>query len=173
MTDTTPSDLVRQALNGDQEAYGELCLQNWSGLVTLARSVLVDDGDAEDAVQDVLVHGWKKLPALRDPSVFSSWLKKSLLRECIRRAKRRKQRSTSTFDPAAIEIADPPNQPSVDVPRALAELSPRQRAVVFLGEVRGLDDRQIADLLSIRQPTVRVHRLRARDRLRQLLGDAP
>ncbi|MDA8019961.1 MAG: sigma-70 family RNA polymerase sigma factor [Thermoanaerobaculia bacterium] len=167
MTDENSSDLALRARAGDQEAFGQLCLRHWSGLVALARSVLIDDAEAEDAVQDSLVHAWKKLPALRDPAAFSPWLKKSLLRDCIRRAKRRKKK----VELSDLEIAGPPNQSNVDVPGALRTLSPRQRAVLFLGEVQGLEDREIANLLRLRPSTVRVHRARARERLQELLGD--
>ena len=157
---------MRRAQGGDHDAFGDLCLSLWPGLVALARSILVWQGDAEDTVQDVLIRAWAKLPELREPAAFSPWLKKSLLRECLRRAKRRRP----SEDLSEVTLSGPPNQSTCNVTQALASLSPRQRAVVYLGDIQGLDDREIADLLNLRPTTVRVHRLHARDRLRQLLG---
>lgn len=156
-----------RARGGDDEAFGQLCTAHWARLVAMARVVLTDDTEAEDAVQDCLVHSWQKLPSLRDPRAFSAWLRKITLRECIRRAKRH-IRHVEAFDE---DCAQPPNQSTHNVAQALRELSPRQRAVVFLGDVQGQDDAAIARLLGVSSSTVRVHRKRARDRLSILLGE--
>jgi RNA polymerase sigma-70 factor (ECF subfamily) len=62
-----------------------------------------------------------------------------------------------------------PNQIDGDLVRALSQLSPRQRAVLHLGEIEGLTDEEVATTLGLRPATVRVHRQRGRQRLRQIL----
>jgi RNA polymerase sigma factor (sigma-70 family) len=52
----------------------------------------------------------------------------------------------------------------------LLALSPRQRAVLWLSEFEGLADTAIAETLRLSEATVRVHRHRARARLRAFEG---
>ena len=56
----------------------------------------------------------------------------------------------------------------IDVGRLLAELAPKQRAVLHLTTIEGYTDREIAEVLGITSSSVRVHRLRARRRLAKL-----
>ena len=57
-----------------------------------------------------------------------------------------------------------------DLERLLAKLAPRQRAVLHLTVVEGLSDSEIAEILGIAGSSVRVHRLRGRRHLEQLVA---
>jgi RNA polymerase sigma-70 factor (ECF subfamily) len=58
-----------------------------------------------------------------------------------------------------------------DVIRALASLTPNQRAAVLLHDLEGFTSPEAARLLGMTAPTVRVHLFRARRRLREALSD--
>ena len=60
---------------------------------------------------------------------------------------------------------------SIDVGRLLRRLAPRQRAVLHLTAVEGLTDSEIASVLDITPSSVRVHRLRARKRLQEIVKE--
>ncbi|HZI64315.1 MAG TPA: sigma-70 family RNA polymerase sigma factor [Thermoanaerobaculia bacterium] len=172
------SEVVLRARAGDTEAFGELVEELWAPLVGLARAVLAGDPEAEDVVQEALVVAWRRLPALRDPARFPAWVRRIVARRCLGQLRRRRlrpiplelpagddrraQRPAATNFAAATEAA-------IDVSRLLAALPPRQRAVLYLTAVEGCTDREIAAMLGILPPTVRVHRLRAARRLRSWL----
>lgn len=163
---------LERARRGDREAFGDLVEASWLDLVGLARAVLASDLHAEDLVQETLVHAWSRLGELRDDARFGAWVRRILVRRCYRqgRAQRRRREAEAALLPSPPAAADPTVRLSAE--RALQALSPRQRAVIYLTAVEGRSDREIAAVLGLFPPTVRVHRMRAIRRLRTLLGEA-
>jgi RNA polymerase sigma factor (sigma-70 family) len=71
----------------------------------------------------------------------------------------------------AIEPGYEMPEPAIDLIRALARLSPKQRACAILHLYADLPTNDVARILGIRQGTVRVHLSQARRRLRAMLED--
>jgi RNA polymerase sigma-70 factor (ECF subfamily) len=159
---------VRLAQRGDPDAFSSLVERHWSRLVSYARSVL-GDAEAEDAVQDALVVAWGKLGTLAEPAAFRAWVLRILGRLCFRRRRFSRRFLSLVGLPEAADPAPAVGQ-SIDVARTLRMLAPRQRAVMHLTIVEGMSDTEIGTALSIDAASVRSHRRRARDRLRQLLA---
>jgi len=167
----TPAEpfLVRRALRGDRGAFSDLVVGHWTPLVRLARSV-VGEAEAEDAVQDGLVAAWRHLSSLREPSAFSSWLSRVVLRSCFKRVRRRRPWLPLDDAPEPRAVTNPGG--AVDVERMLGSLAPRQRAVMHLTVIEGMSDSEIAKVLEISAAGVRAHRRRARESLGHLLNGA-
>ena len=165
----TDAGLVRLAQQGDPAAFSSLVERHWSRLVPFARSVL-GDAEAEDAVQDALVLAWSKLDGLAEPAAFRAWVLRILGRLCFRRARFSRRFLSLVGVP---EPADPKAESAgqrIDVERTLSRLAPRQRAVMHLTVVEGMSDSEIGQALGIDAASVRSHRRRARERLRQVLA---
>ncbi len=171
------ADLVRLARTGDREAFGDLVERFWNELVALARGVLATDADAEDMVQDALVHAWQRLWTLRSPESFGAWVRRIVTRRCLTRARRqRPQQPIETIEagealsPEAeqLTMADPRPGHRVDAARLLAALAPKQRAALYLTWIEGCTDQEAGRAMGLRPATVRVHRFRGLKRLRQL-----
>lgn len=169
MTDAE-AELVLRATADDRRAFSALVELHWARLVRLARSV-VGEAEAEDAVQDGLVAAWRRLGELRQPAAFGPWVTRVVLRLCLRRSRRR--RPWAPLDAVAEPAWEDDPGARLDVPRLLAALAPRQRAVMHLTAVDGLTDGEIAVLLSLTPAGVRSHRRRARRRLERLLAATP
>lgn len=168
----TDAGLVRLAQRGDAEAFSALVERHWSRLVPFARSVL-GDADAEDAVQDALVVAWSKLGGLAEPAAFRAWVLRILGRLCFRRARfGRRFRSLGSL-PEPSDPAPESVRQALDVERLLGMLAPRQRAVMHLTVVEGMSDSEIGAVMGIDAASVRSHRRRARERLRQVLIGPP
>jgi len=158
---------VERARAGDEDAFERIVAATWASSVALARVVLAEQHrDAEDAVQEAYCQVWLALPRLRSSSAFRAWLRRITVREAGRFRRRAVAGSPGT-DESLLQQA--PNQRDGDVAKALARLPERQRAVLYLGEIEGLTDAEVAESLGIRRSTVRVHRQRGRNRLRKLL----
>ncbi len=158
--------LVREALDGDQEAYAALVERHWNRLVRLARSV-VGEADSEDAVQEGFLLAWRKLSSLRHPEAFSGWLSRIVFRICL-------QKTRVATMVSIEELSEPSSSDSsvdvdIDVERILQKLAPQQRAVMHLTVVEGMTDSEIGSNLGIRPSSVRAHRRRARESLSRLL----
>lgn len=158
-------ELAERARAGETAAFTVLVERHWPRLVRVARSI-VGDAEAEDAVQEALITGWKKMRRLRHPEAVGTWLSRITIRRCLAVAKRRRPQVALT------EAGEPNFEPNpgaaVDVERVLAALAPRQRAVMHLTAVEGLSDTEIGTVLSMSPATVRAHRRRAREKLLRL-----
>jgi RNA polymerase sigma-70 factor (ECF subfamily) len=170
MTPTTDlrdgiADLVQRAQAGDREAFGELVERLWADLVALARGILAADGEAEDLVQDALIHAWPRLRSLRRPESFAAWMRRIVARRCLSRVRRRRP----TLE--LVELPDRRTDPAagVDAAQLLGTLAPRQRAVLYLTWIEGCNDREAGDILGISAATVRVHRHRGLNQLRRIV----
>ncbi len=155
--------VIQRAVGGDREAFAIIVERRWTPLVSMARSVL-GDLEAEDAVQDGLVLAWRRRESLRDNNAFVAWLTRVVLRVCLRRAGQK-----PNWVPLAL-VADRAARPrdpvaGLDVARCLAQLAPRQRAVMHLTVIEGMSDREIGHALAITAGSVRAHRRRARTSL--------
>jgi RNA polymerase sigma-70 factor (ECF subfamily) len=111
----------------------------------LARAILLDDGEAEDAVQEASLTAWRKQGSLREASSFGAWFDRILINEC--RDRLRKRRRSVQLAPSEVSlevpaaIADGGADPDVD--RALAALDVDHRIVVVM---RYWQDRTVDDI---------------------------
>lgn len=155
---------------GVAEAQTEagLYAQHRMGLVRFA-TVLMGPSDAPDAVSDAM------LSLLKSGSLAKADNPQGLMyRAVYRRAKsyqrsgfRRRQREQRIAEQVAVE--DPALQ--IDVVRAVARLSPLQRACVFLIYWEDLSTSDVGIRLGIGEGTVKKHLARARSRLREVLDE--
>ena len=162
--------LVMAARRGDKGAFGTVVETCWDDLVRFARSI-VGDADAEDIVQECLVHAWRELPRLKDADRFRPWITTAVFRRCLRWKRwwwwRRRE---PLADPAPDTRATSPDD-RLDIARLLGRLTRRQRAVLHLTVVEGMSDTEIARALSMTPGTVRAHRRRARESLGSILRE--
>jgi RNA polymerase sigma factor (sigma-70 family) len=165
------------------ERLGALFDGHHERLFRLACRLTLDREEARDLVQEAFLRAARQLethPAGEAPG--AGWLVRTLVnlsRDHHRRAgvrSRTRLALAAEAAPAAgrgIEPAAPGPESQVvaraTVRAALAELPPRQRAVVVLHEIEELPVREIAALLGIARVTVRWHLLAARRELARIL----
>jgi RNA polymerase sigma-70 factor, ECF subfamily len=124
---------------------GGLVMARVGDAYRLARAILLDDGEAEDAVQEASLTAWRKQASLRDPSAFDAWFDRILVNEC-RDQLRRRRRSVPIGAPsirleAAADRPETGSDPELD--RALATLDLDHRVVVVM---RYWQDRAVDDI---------------------------
>jgi len=66
-------DLIEKAKAGDNVAYEDLLRPNLKPAARLARALLGDSNEAEDAVQEAAVKCWRRLGNLRPGAEFQPW----------------------------------------------------------------------------------------------------
>jgi RNA polymerase sigma-70 factor, ECF subfamily len=137
--------------------------------VTLWRAVYAYAGGrrevADDAVAEAFARAMTRGAEVRDPVAY-------LFRIAFRVASAELAR-TKQEDGAMPEmsVVDPSTNGLPDLLRALTELSPAQRAAVYLHYRADLPVREIAHLTGMSSASVKVHLVRGRRRLRELLGE--
>jgi RNA polymerase sigma-70 factor (ECF subfamily) len=154
--------LVEAARHGDHEAFEVLATAAGDRLYAIARLLLRDVHQAQDAVQETLVRAWRDLPDLRDASRFDAWLHRLLINACADEGRRQRRWSAevrviapepSDRDPAS-SLAD-----RDALERGFRRLKPEWRAVLVLHLYLGLTVPEIADALGVPVGTVksRIH----------------
>lgn len=118
---------------------------------------------AEDAVAEAFARAIEHVDRIREPI---PWIYRTAFRIASRELQREKRLPPPAPDP--VPGLDPGE--IQDVIRALATLSPNQRAAVLLHDLEGFSGLEVARLLGISAATARVHMFRGRRRLRELLG---
>jgi RNA polymerase sigma-70 factor, ECF subfamily len=166
MVATTDGDLVSRAQAGRLDAFEELVRRHRLGTYRVALRMLGDESDAEDATQDAFVQAWRKLAGFRADAAFSTWMYRIVTNRCLNMLRARRR-----TDPLPPDREAPASRPDriaegrwqvEDLQRAIARLTPEQRAPLVLRELEGLSYEQIAETLELSIPAVksRLHRAR-------------
>ena len=140
-----------------------------------ALRMTTDRADAEDLLQETFLRAAthrRNLP--RPERAARAWLTRTLVNMCRDRARRSavRRRHREAVTASEPHRSSDPEQLAVarqQMDAALAELSPRRRAVLVLRELDGCEETQVAELLGLRRTTVRWHAAAARKHLRQRL----
>lgn len=133
-------------------------------------TVLVGPADAPDVVTDAVLAAFRS-PGWRDVDQPRAYLYRCVLNTATswRRTDDRRRRREEVVGRQAVASAPPPDG-AVDVHRALAHLTPQQRAVIFLAYWEDLTPPQIASTLGVSEGTVRKQLARARAELRKVIA---
>jgi len=70
----TDTELIRQTLSGEAEAFGELVQRYQDAVYAVALHRTGDFTSAQDIAQEAFIEAYKSLPTLREPSRFPGWL---------------------------------------------------------------------------------------------------
>lgn len=167
-------ELVVSAQAGDREAFAELVRTHQRRAYAVARAIVLDHHDAEDAAQDGFLHAYRALSRFRPGEPFGAWLHRIVANAALDLQRRRKVRTTSALpDTVALPFRDPAESDELvrRLGAALAELPVRQRSVIVLHDVEGFRHAEIGEMLGIPEGTARSDLHHARAALRRLLGN--
>jgi RNA polymerase sigma-70 factor, ECF subfamily len=166
MAATTDADLVSKAQAGRLDAFEELVRRHRLATYRVALRMLGDEHDAEDATQDAFVQAWRNLARFRADAAFSTWMYRIVTNRCLNLIRARRRTEPLPHDRQA-----PASEPDriaegrwqvEDLKRAIARLTPEQRAPLVLRELEGCSYGEIAEALELSIPAVksRLHRAR-------------
>src|SRR5579862_3320324 len=175
VTPTAPSDeaaLILAAQEGDQDAFGELVRHHQRRAYAVARAIVLNHEDAEDAVQEAFLHAYRALDRFRPDQAFGAWLHRIVANAALDLTRRRKVREADELtESLASSFRDPGETADLRgrLREALARLTPRQRSVILLHDVEGFRHGEIGLLLGIPEGTARSDLHHARRALRMVL----
>jgi RNA polymerase sigma-70 factor (ECF subfamily) len=170
----TDTELVKAALDGQKEAFGELVRRYERPIRAVAINILGDHHGLEDAVQDTFVAGYKNLFMLRNRDSFGPWLMKIARRCALEWASRRPKGTLLGATPAAA-IENPDGRLDEDNEALLAavvKLPEAERQVVMLRYFAGHSVSEVAEAVGRSIGTVTKQLSRAHKRLRKILKES-
>jgi RNA polymerase sigma-70 factor (ECF subfamily) len=153
-------DAMRAPISGmrdeRQAAFARMLESSLDRAYRLARVMLADPNDADDALADASLRAWRSQRSLRDPTRFEAWFTRIVANVCRdRRASRRSEPMPLAFDLVGVTDAYDEAVERDALRDALRHLTPDHRAVIALHYLEGLTVREIADALGVRAGTVK------------------
>ncbi len=169
------AELVKRALAGDDAAFRTIMERHNQRLYRVARSILRNDVEAEDAVQEAYINAFTHLDSFRGDSSLATWLSRITMNEALGRL-RRERPSVELNERTEAQIIPFPQTTTQDDPeRTMAQreiLQLVERAtdnlpeifrVVFVARViEGMSIEETADVLGLQPETVKTRLHRAR-----------
>ncbi len=170
------AELVTAAREGDEAAFGKL-VERYSGTARrIARSILGNEFDADDAAQDAFLAAWNSLERFNTTRPFRPWLMRIVVNAATDVYRRRKVRhGASLTDTVADSTPGPDRETDLSILRshlaaALAELPERQRIAVTMFDSEGYCHGEISEVLGDPVGTVRSLVFHGRRALRKTLA---
>ena len=152
----------------DRDEYERQVRAAEGTLYNVAKTMLLNESDCEDAVSDAILSAWLRLGSLRETRYFKTWLVRILINECNKRLRRKKL--TVPYEDY-MDTPSPEPEDYSDLYRAVAELKPKFRIAVLLFYIEGYSLVETARLLKIPQGTVKSRLNAARKILKERLSN--
>lgn len=170
--------ILNRIASGSKTAVQE-CLSAYGGLVwSLARRMLSNSDEAEDAVQEIFIDIWKNADRFdqnqASETTFVAMIARRRLIDRIRKGNRQ-----PNIDSLEDVLSEPVENKSLDMQtnieaqeaaRAMKMLRPEQRHILHLSIVQGLSHQEIADALKMPLGTVKTHARRGLMQVREIIG---
>ncbi len=176
----TDAELLAAHVAGDTEAFGALVARHRDRLWAVALRTTGDPEDAADGLQEAFISAFRNAASFRGDSAVTTWLHRVVVNACLDRLRRRAARPAvalpdSDSDGGGNMLADPSDplgarELRIEIDRALAELSPDQRAAIVLVDVEGYPIEDAARILDCPAGTVKSRCARGRAKLAIRLG---
>lgn len=188
--DKTPdAELARRVAAQDNRAFRVLMRRHNQMLYRAARSILKDDAEAEDAVQEAYLQAYRAMGDFRGDAKLSTWLVRIVVNEAIGRRRKRNRRaevirldgeSEHEVETAETDMnestAERPERAAIRaqvrrlVEKKIDELPDAFRTVFVLRAIEEMSVEESASALGIPEATVRTRFFRAKGLLREALA---
>ena len=153
----------------DKDAFAARVTAMQQSLYRVAASYLRGEADRLDAVCEAIARAWEKRGTLRDERLFSTWLIRILIRECV--SIQRRQRRTVPVEALPEQAQKDESDAVRSLREAIETLPQRQRTMVVLHYMEGYDVREVARIMGTTRGAVCAGLSRARETLRRRIGE--
>ncbi len=177
MFDETPGQSTSETSGSPEQLLHLLISEHSSAMFRVAKSIVREDGLAEDVVQESIIKAWQAAASFRGESSLKSWALRITHNTAVSMLRRRRE-----------EYREPAKLPEVEVGHgtdrqvqghlmvaefwdALNLLDPVSRTITVLREIEGMSYEDIADTLNLALPTIKTRLFRSRKLLANALKE--
>ena len=132
-----------------------------------SKSILKNDEDCEDAVQEAITKAFLKLWSLKNESFAKTWLIRIVINECYSILRKKK----NSFYNEEITLEEADSNDYSELYKALNELPADYRVTVVLYYIEGYSVKETAQILKVTEGTVKSRLSRGRKKLRGFLEE--
>lgn len=175
--------LMAAVAEGDERAFATLVQRHLPRAYAIARRVLPEQADAEDAAQEAFTRIWTHAADWQPGrALFTTWLQRILVNQCLDQLRRSKRRPEQDIDALLEELLDPDADTAAQVQRAreaaevqrvVQRLPDKQRMAVVLCYFEEHSNPQAAALMGLHLKALEGLLGRARAQLRRWLPASP
>lgn len=156
-------ELARKAISRDESAFLALMFLHKEALYRTALAYLKNEGDALEAVQEVTCRAYEKIHTVKNPEYLKTWLIRIMINYCNDVLKIHKRIIVDAGDRLHSEMSE--DYTYLEVEEALAQLTEEERGLVHLKYLHDIKIKDIAELTSTPEGTVKTRLYKA---LRQM-----
>jgi RNA polymerase sigma-70 factor (ECF subfamily) len=176
---TDEKDLVRRAVQGDAEAFGDLYMLHLDRIYRYIFYKVGNEREAEDLTEQVFLNAWEAIGGYRHKGhPFYSWLYRIAHNVVIDYYRTGKEEEP--LDDVSFTLTDESLKPEelmtqeaevVRLCEAIAQLPEKRQELILLRFVEGLSHAQVAQILGKSEGSCRVMQHRALTALSEILGE--
>lgn len=172
--------LVARIKTGDTELFELLMRRLNRRLYLVALSILHNEAEAEEVLQEAYLRGWQNLDSFRGPAGIGAWFTRIVRNEALMRIRKHKRYEMTDVINISETLVDETASPETDadliktrhmLELAIGQLPQAFRLTFVLREIEQLSVKETADSLDIDPATVKTRVYRARQLLREKLGE--
>jgi RNA polymerase sigma-70 factor (ECF subfamily) len=187
---TNPDEtaLLARMQAGDGDAF-DACVRTYGGrLLVVARRILGNQEDADDAVQDAFLSAFKGIGQFQGQAQLGTWLHRIVVNAALGRLRSRERRPEQSLEPLLPHFGEGEHQIDPPVPwkatpettlqnqetralvqRCIGQLPETYRIALLLRDIEGIATEETAEILGTSTAVVKTRLHRARQALRSLL----
>ncbi len=184
VAETTDQELVEQSKQGDEQAMAKLIRRHYGASLRIARSILRNQSDSEDAVQTAYGRAFQHLHSFREEARFSTWITSIVVNQSRMHLRRQRRATLLSLDetgheqaPGRLTSREPTPeestaryQISTAILRAVSRLPNGLRMPYTMHAVSGLPVAEVANRLGLSVSATKSRIFRARCTLQSRLS---
>lgn len=152
------------------DTYGDM-------LFRLAYSIMLNQADAEDAVQDIFIKIIGKIPEFTSSSQEKAWITKVLANHCKDMLRKRKLRLYTPLEEVleqsghGLSVPGPEDNGGTELFQMVLSLGEKYREPLILHYFEGFSVEEVSEILSIGQSAVKMRLSRGREMIRRKMEE--
>lgn len=151
----------------NREAFGKLVIDAQESLYRVAKTILYNDEDCKDAIQEAIIKGFEKLDSLRKDKYAKTWLTRILINECYDILRRSK--TTEDIEAHTYELGYEETEGYSELYEGIMKLERDYRTAIVLYYIEGCKIKEIASMLDSTESAIKKRLARAREKLKDYL----
>lgn len=165
----TKLQLVKEAKQGDAQAFAELYRNIYQNLYRFALYMLGNPADAEDVVSDAVMDAWVTIGKLRSEEAFDGWVFRILSNKCRRKRKEYLNKPLEWKEEIGEVSGADDLVENFHLRRIFGELDDDDRMIIGMHVFGGYTSREISEITGMNANTVRSRESRALKKMAEKL----